>query len=309
MKNPDHVPVMLDEVVRVLRPRAGESYFDGTAGYGGHAAALLALIGAEGRGILVDRDRQAIGALEQRFGQGVRLMHTGFREAAETLRNEGVSVDMVLLDLGISSPQVDQAKRGFSFRQEAPLDMRMDQTQELTAADIVNRWPLERLGALIRDLGEEPKWRAVARAIGEGRPLTTTTQLAAAVRRAAAGTKDVDPATRTFQALRIAVNGELEQLQEALPLLSEILAPGGRMAVISFHSLEDRIVKQFFDRESRDCICPPKQPVCTCGHVASLLKITVKPVTAGENEIALNPRARSAKLRAAEKINKNKRRE
>jgi 16S rRNA (cytosine1402-N4)-methyltransferase len=306
--NPDHLPVMLDEVVRVLRPQAGESYFDGTAGYGGHAAAILGLTGQEERAVLVDRDKQAAQALQSRFEHRVRLMQSGFLEAAEQLHDEGVSVDLILLDLGVSSPQVDQAGRGFSFRQEAPLDMRMDQTQGLTADEIVNRWPLERLEVVIRELGEEPKWRAVARSIVQARPLATTTELAAVVRRAAVGTKDIDPATRTFQGLRIEVNSELEQLRQALPVLSSILAPGGRIAVISFHSLEDRIVKQFFDQESRDCICPPKQPICTCGHVASLIKITMKPVKAGENEIALNPRARSAKLRAAEKINKNKRR-
>jgi 16S rRNA (cytosine1402-N4)-methyltransferase len=226
--NPDHLPVMLDEVVRVLRPQAGESYFDGTAGYGGHAAAILGLTGQEERAVLVDRDKQAAQALQSRFEHRVRLMQSGFLEAAEQLHDEGVSVDLILLDLGVSSPQVDQAGRGFSFRQEAPLDMRMDQTQGLTADEIVNRWPLERLEVVIRELGEEPKWRAVARSIVQARPLATTTELAAVVRRAAVGTKDIDPATRTFQGLRIEVNSELEQLRQALPVLSSILAEQGR---------------------------------------------------------------------------------
>ena len=184
----------------------------------------------------------------------------------------------------------------------------MDRSQDLTAQTIVNRWSADRLGRMIREAGEEPRWRAVAKAIVEARPIHTTTELSRVVRRVAVRAGDIDPATRTFQALRIEVNSELEQLRKGLPKLLEVLAAGGRMAVISFHSLEDRIAKQFFDQESRDCICPPKQPVCTCAHRASLIKLTVKPLRAVENEIAINPRSRSAKLRGAEKINKNKRR-
>jgi 16S rRNA (cytosine1402-N4)-methyltransferase len=308
MKNSDHTPVLLDQVVQVLNPQPGESYLDGTAGYGGHAAAIMGRIGGEGRAILVDRDAHAIQELAQQFGETAELLHTSFLDAADRLQRDGSLLDMILLDLGVSSPQVDSASRGFSFRMDAPLDMRMDQSQALTAGDIVNRWPVERLARMIHENGEEPRYRAVARAIVQARPIARTTELAKAVRRVAAVTGDIDTATRTFQALRIEVNNELGQLRAALPKLGRMLAPGGRMAVISFHSLEDRIVKQFIDTESRDCICPPKQPVCTCEHEASLVKITVKPLTATEKEIAFNPRARSAKLRAAEKINKNKRR-
>lgn len=218
-------------------------------------------------------------------------------------------VDMILLDLGVSSPQIDTAERGFSFRATAPLDMRMDQSESLTAADVVNAYPERELERVIRTYGEEPRARAVARAIVANRPFTTTTELAKVVRKAAVATKDIDAATRTFQGLRIEVNSELSGLEKALPLLVRLLSPGGRLAIISFHSLEDRIVKQFIDQESRDCICPPKQPICTCDHIASLRKITAKPIVADSSEIAFNPRARSAKLRAAEKKHQNNRRD
>ena len=273
--NNQHHPVLLHQVVELLHPQKGEAYLDGTAGYGGHSAAILDRIGPAGQMILVDRD-----ALE-----------------------EGTLVDMILLDLGVSSPQFDNTERGFSFKADAPLDMRMDQSQRLTAADVVNRYQERELERVIRQYGEEPKARGVARAIVAGRPFTTTTQLAKVVRKYAVKPSDIDAATKTFQAIRIEVNQELSEIELALPILVKLLAPGGRLAVISFHSLEDRIVKQFFDLESRDCICPPKQPICTCGHKRILQKLTAKPITADSDEIAINPRARSAKLRAAEKIN------
>jgi 16S rRNA (cytosine1402-N4)-methyltransferase len=295
--------------VRVLAPQKGESYLDGTAGYGGHADAIIGRVGPRGRVILVDRDVTAIKTLAERFGDHAEVIHSDYLEAANGLFEDGTLVDMILLDLGVSSPQFDNRERGFSFSGDGPLDMRMDQTQRLTAADVVNNWPVRELERVIREYGEEPKARAVARAIVAARPYATTAELALVVRPAAVATSGIDSATKTFQALRIEVNSELELLQTALPVLIKLLAPGGRLAVISFHSLEDRIVTQFFDRESRDCVCPPKQPVCTCGHVASVRKLTVKPITASASEIDSNPRARSAKLRAAEKINKNKRRD
>ena len=308
MKTPHH-PVLLNQVIQVLDAQEGESYLDVTAGYGGHAEAVQKLIGADGRMILVDRDAHAIQSLSEKLGDAVEVIHDNYLDAAERLREDGTLVDMILLDLGVSSPQFDNPERGFSFKLEAPLDMRMDQSQKKTADEVINKMAPRDLERIIRDFGEEPKAREVARAIAAARPITTTTKLAAVVRKAAYHTTEIDPATRTFQALRIEVNEELEQLEEALPVLARLLTPGGRIAAISFHSLEDRIVKQFFDRESRDCICPPKQPICTCGHVAILTKITNKPITADPDEIAFNPRARSAKLRAAEKINKNKRRD
>jgi 16S rRNA (cytosine1402-N4)-methyltransferase len=303
-----HQPVLLDEVVQVLAPRAGMSYLDGTAGYGGHAAAIIERINPNGRAILVDRDINAVKALAARWGDRVEIIHTSFDAAADRLLEDGSLVDLILLDLGVSSPQLDNAERGFSFRTQAPLDMRMDQSQRRTAAEIVNGSDERTLAKILRDYGEEPRANAVARAIVNARPLSTTIELAKVVRRAAASTKDVDNATRSFQAIRIATNDELGQLGNALPKLVKLLAPGGKLAVISFHSLEDRIVKQFFETESRDCICPPKQPVCTCGHVASLVKLTKRPIVADDHAIAINPRARSAKLRAAEKQHQNKRR-
>ncbi len=308
MKTP-HTPVLIDQVVRVLAPRAGESYLDGTAGYGGHAETIVRLIGPDSRVILVDRDAEAIHALAKRFSETAEIIHADYLDAAKRLLEDGSLVDMILLDLGVSSPQFDNRERGFSFSGDGPLDMRMDQTQRLTAADVVNTRPTRELERIIREYGEEPRARAVARAIVAERPFATTGQLAGVVRKAAASTTGIDAATRTFQGLRIEVNAELELLQSALPVLTKLLAPGGRFAVISFHSLEDRIVKQYFDRESRDCVCPPKQPVCTCDHVASVRKLTIRPITASASEIDSNPRARSAKLRAAEKINKNKRRD
>jgi len=308
MKTPLHQPVLLDQIVRVLSPKIGETYLDGTAGYGGHAAAILNRVGANGQAILMDRDANAIRHLSERFGDRVEIVHADFLEGAKRLLEEGKLVDMILLDLGVSSPQIDNAERGFSFRADAFLDMRMDQSQSYTAADVVNRMRETELERIIRAYGEEPKARAVAKAIVGGRPFATTAELAKVVRGVALR-GDIDAATRTFQAIRIEVNGELDQLDEALPIFTKLLSLGGRLAIISFHSLEDRIVKQFFEYESRDCICPPKQPVCTCTHVATVRKITTKPITADSTEIAINPRARSAKLRAVEKINKNKRRD
>ena len=309
MKKTLHHPVLLDPVIQVLAPKSGETYLDGTAGFGGHAAAVLDKIGPRGRLILVDRDAHATQALDERFGDTAEIIHADFLDAANRLYEGGTFVDMILLDLGVSSPQFDNAERGFSFKADADLDMRMDQSQVLTAADVVNRMSGRELERIIRDYGEEPRARAVARAIVAARPITTTAKFAKVVRGSALIGGDIDPATKTFQAIRIQVNAELDQVREALPVLTKILSPGGRIAVISFHSLEDRIVKQFFDSESRDCICPPKQPVGTCGHIASLVKLTSKPIIADSTEIASNPRARSAKLRAAEKINKNKRRD
>lgn len=302
-----HVPVLLAPVVRLLDPKPGEVYFDGTAGYGGHAAAVAERIAPDGYLVLVDRDHKAIHTLNERFSQNERvsIMRRDYLSAIEQLLREGRLVDMVLLDLGVSSPQLDNAERGFSFQTEAPLDMRMDQSQSPSAAEVVNSMKESDLADVIYRNGQERYSRRIAAAIVRQRPISTTTELAQIVERAVGGRKGskIHPATKTFQALRIYVNQELEQLQRALPQIVRLLRPGGRLAVISFHSLEDGIVKDFINRESKDCICPPKQPVCTCDHVASLKKLTTKPITGTED--AFNPRARSAKLRAAVKINKN----
>jgi 16S rRNA (cytosine1402-N4)-methyltransferase len=296
-----HQPVLLDDVVQVLDPKKGQIYLDATAGFGGHAAAILERIGPKGQAILVDRDAMAVRALKERFGDRVEIIHDSYLEAATRLAEEGTLVDLILLDLGVSSPQFDKGERGFSFKADAPLDMRMDQSQSLTAAEVVNDYPERELERIIRDYGEEHHARAVARTIVAHRPLSTTKQLAKVIRLVVGRSGDIDGATRTFQALRIEVNAELSQLEQALPRFCRLLVPGGRIAVISFHSLEDRIVKQFIDKESRDCICPPKQPICTCGHHATLSKLLSKPIAGSTND-AINPRARSAKLRAAEKL-------
>jgi len=300
MNQPPHIPVLRDAVVRLLHPEAGQAYFDGTAGYGGHAAAIAEAVGPGGRLILVDRDRQAVSALQQRFGGRADVRHDDYCHAAAELQAAGTTVDMVLLDLGVSSPQLDQAARGFSFAQDGPLDMRMDPSRGDSAADLVNMMGERELADLIYRYGEEPRSRRIAAAIVAARPLATTGQLAEVVVGAIGRHGQLHPATRTFQALRIAVNDELQQLTAALPIVVDILNPGGRLAVISFHSLEDRIVKEFFRRQSRDCICPPQQPVCTCNHHASLKLLTKSPVAGTQD--AFNPRARSAKLRAAAKL-------
>ncbi len=221
----------------------------------------------------------------------------------ERLREIGWNgVDGILLDLGLSSMQLDTPERGFSFQQDAPLDMRFDPASPTTAADLVNNLPQDELADLIYRNGEERASRRIARAIVKARPLQTTRQLAAVIETVLPRKGRIHPATQTFQALRIAVNQELERVENVLPQAVAALKSGGRLAIISFHSLEDRIVKEYFRRESRDCICPPRQPVCTCGHKATLKEITRKPITPGEAEIAANPRARSAKLRIAEKL-------
>lgn len=306
MQTQKHQPVLLEEVVTLLDPAPGEAYLDGTAGYGGHAAAIIEKLGPDDRAVLVDRDREAIKALNQRFGGRAEIVQGNYRDIAERLAADGSLFDMILLDLGVSSPQLDREDRGFSFNSYAPLDMRMDRSQALTAADVVNTYPEAKLAELIAAYGEEHRAKAVAQAIVQHRPIATAKELAQAVRRVVHRTGDTDPATRTFQAIRIEVNAELASLEAALPTLVQLLTPGGRLAVISFHSLEDRIVKQFIARESKDCICPPKQPVCTCDHKATLEKATRSAIRGETNDVS-NPRARSAILRAAVKKNqKNK---
>jgi 16S rRNA (cytosine1402-N4)-methyltransferase len=213
-----------------------------------------------------------------------------------------VPADAVLFDLGLSSPQLESSARGFSFSQDGPLDMRFDPSQGQPASEILNHSSVDELARIFRDYGEEPQARKMARAVEAARPLRSTSQLAAVIERAAGGRGRIHPATRIFQALRIATNRELERLSAALDQAVRILGSGGRLVVISFHSLEDRIVKTFIAREARDCICPPRTPVCICGHKASLRPLFRKPLTPGAAEVARNPRARSAKLRAAERI-------
>lgn len=304
-----HVPVLLRIVIDGLALQAGGRYIDGTLGAGGHAEAILRAAGPEGRLLGFDRDATALGLARLRlaaFGERVVIVHDSYESMGQLAPLHGFAqVDGILLDLGLSSIQLDDPTRGFSFRHDGPLDMRFDPTADVpTAADLANTLPEEDLVRLLRDYGEERRARRIARAIVESSPLHTTGALVAAIEQAAPrNPRDkIHPATRTFQALRIAVNDELGALERTLPDAITLLKPGGRLAVISFHSLEDRIVKTFIRRESRDCICPPEQPICTCDHRASLRIITRKPIRATEDEIAANPRARSAKLRIAERL-------
>jgi len=280
---------------------------DGTVGAGGHSWGILQASSPDGQLLGMDVDPQALELAGKKLAEFsgrwhlVQASYVTLRERLEELKWE--KVDGVLLDLGLSSMQLDTASRGFSFQVEAPLDMRFDPEGEVSAADLVNQLGEAELADLLYRFGEERRARQVARAIVAARPVTTTIQLARVVARTTRGGKrGIHPATRTFQALRIAVNGELEALEQVLPLTPEVLLPGGRLAVISFHSLEDRIVKQFMRSESRNCICPPGQPDCTCDHRASLRVLTAKPIRPQEEEVEKNPRSRSARLRVAERI-------
>ena len=289
-QNKDHTPVMLDEVLKYLNPQKRDRYLDATAGFGGHASAVLDLTGNYKQSVLVDRDELAISHLNSMFkGSGINLLHQDYLSAAKGLVRNERAFDLILADLGVSSPHLNEVSRGFSFTKPAPLDMRMDRRQTKTAADIVNHTSEKQLAEIIRRYGEEPRHRQIANLIVKNRPVISTTELADLVSRAWGGHSRVHPATRTFMAIRIAVNDELSQLEEALPIWLKLLAPGGRIAVISFHSLEDRIVKQFFAGESGN------------RYDASLTLLTKRPVAPGPHETANNPRSRSAKLRVAAK--------
>ena len=292
----------------MLAPHSGGLYIDATLGGGGHAEAILEASAPEGRLLGLDADPRAIARVQQRlarFGSRAILVQANFRSIAAVARAQQFQpVDGILFDLGVSSYQFDEAGQGFSFSQEGPLDMRMDPEFGPSAADLVNTLEADELADILYRYGEERRSRRIARAIVANRPITTTTQLADVVLKAIGrrpGAR-LHPATRTFQALRIAVNDELGALEAALPQALELLKPGGVLAVISFHSLEDRIVKHYFRQESRDCICPPHTPVCTCGHKARIKEIHRKGLTPSPDEIARNPRSRSARLRAVRKL-------
>ena len=289
-----HIPVMSDKVLETLNPKRGEAYLDLTAGYGGHANQVLERTLELKKAVLVDRDQMAIDQLAEKFqGSGIRIIHKDFLNAAKELLQEKRTFDIVLADLGVSSPHLNTASRGFSFRYDAPLDMRMDQRQELTADYVVNTYKQKELEAILREYGEEPKARQIASLLVENRPIYTTTKLAEIVAQAWPGYSRVHPATRTFQTLRIAVNDELRLVKETLPIMVKLLAPGGRLAIITFHSLEDRIVKRYFSGVAGD------------RYDTDIRLLTKKPIIPSQNELVLNPRSRSAKLRAVAKI-KNK---
>jgi 16S rRNA (cytosine1402-N4)-methyltransferase len=308
-----HYPVLYNEIIHALRPRDGGFYVDGTLGAGGHAWGILSESTPGGRLLGLDLDPEALEIATQKlevFGERAVLVRASYTTLADQIhRLRWGAVDGILLDLGLSSMQLDTAQRGFSFQSDAPLDMRFDPNGPTTAADLVNNLSENELADLLFHYGEERQSRRIARAIVFARPIYTTRQLSAVVAQATHKGKSsggrsgrIDPATLTFQALRIAVNRELESVEAVLPEAIQVLKAGGRLAVISFHSLEDRLVKQFMRRESQDCICPPRQPVCTCRHKASIQEITRRPIQPGEAEVEANPRSRSARLRVAEKL-------
>jgi 16S rRNA (cytosine1402-N4)-methyltransferase len=304
-----HVPVLSKESIELLNPQPGNTFVDCTLGAGGHTRLILQRIAPNGRMLAIDRDEAAVEAARVAFSDTApppTFVHGDFRDLTQLAHEAGVqAAHGVLFDLGLSSVQLDDPERGFSFRQAGPLDMRMDRHQPIAAAQVVNQLPERELAEVIRRLGEE-RWAArVAKFIAARRPLRSTRDLAAAVEAAiprGAWPPDLHPATRTFQAIRMHVNDELGSLEGGLRGALEIVQPGGRIAVISFHSLEDRLVKSFFLTESRDCLCPPEQPVCTCHHRASLRVLTRRPVRPTTEEVAGNPRSRSARLRAAERL-------
>lgn len=290
-----HYPVLLSEVLAALSPKEGDSYLDLTAGYGGHAEAIMDRTLKPHNTTLVDRDQNAVAYLGQQFkDRGVRVIHQDFLSASRELLGLGQQFDLILADLGVSSPHLDNARRGFSIKTDGPLDMRMDERQTLTADEVVNNYQEADLARLIHEYGDEPRAKKIASLIVENRPIATTHELANIVAQAWPGYSRVHPATRTFQAIRIVVNNELGQLEQSLPLWVDLLAPGGRIAIISFHSLEDRLVKRFLASQSGN------------RYDAVLQLLTKQPVTGGADEVVFNPRARSAKLRAAVKINTKK---
>ncbi|MGH7196026.1 MAG: 16S rRNA (cytosine(1402)-N(4))-methyltransferase RsmH [Candidatus Saccharimonadales bacterium] len=289
--NSQHLPVLLEAVLKYLKPKKGETYLDLTAGYGGHAEAILERTNNRSSSLLVDRDQAAIKALKKRFdGQKIEIIKSDFYTASQKLAGETKKFDIILADLGISSPHLNTASRGFSFNKSGPIDMRMDQNQSLTAYKIVNNYSEAELMELIKRYGEDPKAKQIARAIIKNRPINSTTELATIVARVWPGRHKINPATRTFQALRISVNDELGQLEKSLPVWIDLLAPDGRLGIISFHSLEDRLVKQAFQARGSKT------------YDADLKVLTKRPVTGDKNNLVFNPRARSAKLRAVVKI-------
>ncbi|MCI9037775.1 MAG: 16S rRNA (cytosine(1402)-N(4))-methyltransferase RsmH [Oscillospiraceae bacterium] len=309
-KDYGHKPVLLEECLQALDIKPAGTYLDGTLGRAGHALELLRRLPA-GRFVGIDRDLAAIEAARERlaaYAGRVTLLHGNFRDLGDLLREAGIScLDGMLFDLGVSSPQLDEPRRGFSYMHDAPLDMRMDETEALDAFQVVNTWSGDELRRILYEYGEERYAPRIAQTIVRRRqesPIRTTGELAEVIRSAmpaAALREKQHPAKRSFQAIRIAVNGELEALPPMLEAAVENLAPGGRLAVITFHSLEDRIVKQAMRTLATGCTCPPEFPVCVCGKKPKLRLVTRKPIVSGREELEGNPRARSAKLRVAER--------
>jgi 16S rRNA (cytosine1402-N4)-methyltransferase len=302
-----HIPVLANEAVELLNVQPGCRYVDCTVGLGGHALAILKKSGSTGRLLGIDADPEAINSTEERLGKysgQVILINDNFSNLYDICKeNDFIPVDGILFDLGFSSLQIDSQERGFSFKSENDLDMRFSPEQELTAMDIVNTFTEAALSKLIWEYGEETKSRQIAANIMRNRPVTSAVKLSQVIEQTTGGHRGrIHPATRTFQALRIAVNDELGNLEKALEQAVNCLSSGGRIVVISYHSLEDRIVKQFIKRESSECICPADSPVCICNHIPLIKIIEKKIITPSLNEIRNNPRSRSAKLRVVERI-------
>ncbi|HEY2719209.1 MAG TPA: 16S rRNA (cytosine(1402)-N(4))-methyltransferase RsmH [Solirubrobacteraceae bacterium] len=309
-----HVPVLADELLELLDPKPGQTVIDCTFGDGGHARLVAERLGASGTLIAIDRDplaEERFARLAEEVGCSVRFIRAGYAEALELLVREGVRADAAYFDLGMSSMQVDARERGFSYSYEAPLDMRMDPSQELSARELVAEWDERRLARTLRDFGEERHAAAIARAIVRRRaqaPIETTLELVEAIKSAIpapARFAGGHPAKRSFQALRIAVNDELEQLDRALPLAWRLLREGGTIAGISFHSLEDRRVKRFLAARAQGCVCPPDLPVCACGREPQATLLTRRSIVPSPEEVERNPRASSARLRAAVKLSED----
>jgi len=302
-----HTPVMIPEIIQALKAHPGARYIDGTLGEGGHSKSILNAIEPGGQVLGLDADAEAITVATERLMEhedAFLAINANFRDIRATaLRYEFVPVHGVLFDLGVSSLQLDRESRGFSFRRSDPLDMRFSFEQQLTAADIVNQYAESELADLIFHLGEDRAARRIAKAIVHNRPVNTSLELAELIEKVSPRRgKRMHPATRTFQAIRIAVNDELSALETSLEQAVSLLGQGGRLAVISYHSLEDRIVKNFIRKQASDCICPPGTPICKCNHLATLKMVSRRPLTPTESEIETNRRARSAKLRVAERI-------
>src|SRR4051812_44890355 len=303
-----HVPVLAGELIEALDPQPGQVAIDCTLGGGGHARLVADRLGPSGTLIAIDRDPTAEAAFNPLAAEvpcHTRFVRADFATGLETLIEEGIRADLVYMDLGMSSMQVDTRARGFSYAYDAPLDMRMDPDQELTAAEIVNTWERRRIARLLREYGEERFADRIATEITRRRPLTTTFELNDAITAAIpapARFAGGHPAKRTFQAIRIAVNGELQQLDDALPLSWQVTKIGGRIAALTFHSLEDRRVKRFFAEKARGCICPPDLPVCVCGNTPEAELVHRRSIVATPGEVAANPRSKSARLRAARKL-------
>jgi 16S rRNA (cytosine1402-N4)-methyltransferase len=307
MTIPVHKSVLLNEVIEALHPQPGKRFVDCTLGNGGHAEAILERIIPGGQLLGIDADPNAIETSEHRlalYNRNIMLVNDNFSNLEMICKENRFSpVQGILFDLGLSSAQLEDPERGFSFQQYGPLDMRFDPGQEVAAADIVNTFSEEKLADIIKNYGEERYSKRIARYIVYSRPINSTIQLVKAIQEATGGYRSkIHPATRTFMALRIYVNRELENLSAALKQTLNCLERGGRLVVISYHSLEDRIVKQFMLTESKGCICPPSIPICQCGHNATLKLITRKVITPSDGEISTNPRSRSAKLRVAERL-------